>query len=190
MIEETIKELCRLVKIPEEALLLYDRTNVQFIKETPKKQKKRQKETRKEGFRLHHYKTEHLEGITISCIQDDDIEADVISYPEDSTYLMEIKIKTYCLFEIQALAKKIPNSSKTFQKAKTRIHKNAFPCDNPYDTQVIVPIECNEQKEAASFAYKLISDYAQCLADKEKQEQEAKKTRGRNYSTAGPKEID
>lgn len=181
MLEETITELCALAKIPEVTLRLYNRTDAYFTKEI---KKKGETETRK-SICLHHYKTKELEGITIRCIQDDDLEIDIITYPEDSTYIMEIQIKTYCLAEIQALAEEIENSSSTYQKAKKQITEKAFPCQDPYDTQAIIQIDKDEQKHAAGFAYTLISDYIQHLAKKEKEAKEAKK-QGRKQSTIAP----
>lgn len=163
MLEETIKELCRLTKIPAKKVRLCDSKNDAHFEN--------------KYFMLHHYKTAELEGITISCINEGDVEADIITGLSDSTYFLEIEIKTYCITKIKKLAESINSDNKVFQRAKKYLAEKAFPCENPYDTQAIIPINDTEQKDAACFAYSLLSKYISNAISKRKKEEKARKKR-------------
>lgn len=170
MLEEAIKELCRLTKIPEEALNLYaDKTDAHF------KNKKLQ---------LHHYRTGELEGITLSCITEDDIEVDIIAGLPDSTYTIDVTIRTYCLGEAKALAEGLESSNKTVKKAKKSMAKRVSPCDDPYTSQAIILIKPKEQKDAAGFAYSLLDAYVSKRAGEKKKEEAAKKKKKGKKSDA------
>jgi len=176
MLEETIKELCRLTKIPKEALNLYNDKTYAYFKN--------------KELQLHHYRTEELEGITLSCITEDDIEVDIIVGLPDSAYTIDVTIRTYCLVEAKKLAEGIKSNNSTIKKAKKGIADRASPCENPYNTQAIIPIDCNEQKNAAGFAYRLLRAYlSKRASEKKKEEAEMKKSSSR-YGAVGLDEQD
>jgi hypothetical protein len=166
MLEETIKELCRLTKIPAETLSLCNITDAHF---------------KNKEFLLQHYKAAELEWISISHINEEDIEIDIITYTSDSSYLMEIRIKTECLAEARKFAERIKRDNKVFQRAKKCMAEKAFPCENPYEIQVMIPIDCAEQKDAAGFAYSLLNAYISDVISKRKKEEKARKKLGMEY---------
>lgn len=162
MLEDAIKQLCKKTRIRQSDLIIKNDKDA---------------EAHNNIFTLSRFITTELENISVKCGGRDYMEIDITADLVDESYLIEIRIKSHQVVNLRNLMYNMKSKNELYETIKKRVYENASICDDPSETQIMIPIEKTDQVKAADFIYELFS----FRNAKAKKEEKLNSTNGNDY---------